>query len=84
MVTCADPRYIPENCLSINPGEIIVIRNAGGNPQMALPNILALDMLVGNHEIMVVKHTDWGSLAFTEKGVEGCFETESTYERAEY
>ena len=36
---------------------------------MALPDILALDTLVGIHEIMVVKHTDCGSLAFTEKGV---------------
>lgn len=69
VVTCADPRCIPENFLGINPGEIIVIRNAGGNVQMALPNILALDTLVGINEIMVVKHTDCGSLAFTEEGV---------------
>jgi carbonic anhydrase len=71
VVTCADPRCTPESFLGINPGEILVIRNAGGNPQMALPNILALDALVDIHEIMVVKHTDCGSLVFTEKGVKG-------------
>ena len=38
---------------------------------MALPNVLALDTLVGLHEIMVVKHTDCGSLAYTAEGVKG-------------
>jgi carbonic anhydrase len=69
VVTCADPRCIPENFLGINPGEIITIRNAGGNVQMALPNVLALDALVRLDEIMVVKHTDCGSLAYTTEGV---------------
>ena len=69
VVTCADPRCIPENFLSTAPGEIIVIRNVGGNIAMALPNILALDTLVGINEIMVVKHTDCGSLAFTNASV---------------
>lgn len=71
VVTCADPRCMPGNFLGIKPGEIIVIRNAGGNVQMALPNVLALDTLVGLHEIMVVKHTDCGSLTYTEEGVKG-------------
>jgi carbonic anhydrase len=71
VVTCADGRCIPENFLGINPGEVIVIRNAGGNLQMALPNILALDTLLSFHEIMVVKHTDCGSLLYTNEGVKG-------------
>ena len=69
VVTCADPRCIPENFLGIQPGEVIVFRNAGGNIQMALPSILAADALLGTNEVLVIKHTDYGSLAYTEKGV---------------
>jgi carbonic anhydrase len=69
VVTCADPRCIPENFLGIRPGEVIVFRNAGGNIQMALPNILAVDALIGINEVMVIKHTDCGSLTYTETGV---------------
>jgi carbonic anhydrase len=71
VVTCADGRCIPEKFLSINSNEVIVIRNAGGNLQMALPNVLALDTLLDFHEIMVVKHTDCGTLVFTNEGVKG-------------
>jgi carbonic anhydrase len=71
VVTCADPRCIPENFLGINTGEAVVFRNAGGNIQMALPNILAIDALIGLNEIMVIKHTDCGTLAYTDKGVKG-------------
>ena len=69
VVTCADPRCIPENFLGLKTGEVITIRNAGGNIEMAIPNVLALDTLVGLEEIMVIKHTDCGSLAYTTKGV---------------
>lgn len=69
VVTCADPRCIPENFLGIQPGEVIVFRNAGGNIQTALPSILAVDALIGIDEVLVIKHTDCGSLAYTEKGV---------------
>lgn len=71
VVTCADPRCNPEHFLGIHPGEVVVFRNAGGNIQMALPNILAIDALIGIKEVMVVKHTDCGSLAYTENGVKG-------------
>jgi Carbonic anhydrase len=65
VVTCADPRCIPENFLGINPGEIITIRNAGGNVQMALPNILALDALVQLDEIMVrIPQSTYPSFSF--------------------
>lgn len=70
VVTCADPRCIPEKFLGLNTGEAITIRNAGGNIETALANVLALDTLVGIHEIVVVKHTDCGSLAYTTEGVQ--------------
>jgi len=69
VVTCADPRCIPENFLNLTTGEAVVIRNAGGNVEMALPNILALDTLLEFQNIMVVKHTDCGSQMYTVKGV---------------
>lgn len=71
IITCLDPRCIPEHFLSLTTLEALTLRNAGGNLAMALPNILALDHLVGISEIMVVKHTDCGTLAYTEEGVKG-------------
>ena len=72
VVTCADPRCVPEDFLGLQPGEVIVVRNAGGNVEMALPNVLALDEFLGGlPEIMVIKHTDCGSLAYTNELVKG-------------
>ncbi|TKA57549.1 hypothetical protein B0A55_12413 [Friedmanniomyces simplex] len=69
VVTCADPRCIPETFLKLQTSEAITIRNAGGNIETALPDILALDVLLGLQEIVVIKHTDCGSLAYTDEGV---------------
>lgn len=84
VVTCADPRCIPENFLGLQTGEVIVIRNVGGNVEMALPNVLALDEFVGGlAEIMVVKHTDCGSLAFTNEGVKSALKVRAPDREAE-
>ncbi|KAK3642603.1 hypothetical protein LTR56_010651 [Elasticomyces elasticus] len=46
VVTCCDPRCIPENFLGLTTLDAITIRNAGGNVEMALANVVALDTLV--------------------------------------
>ncbi|KAK5701514.1 hypothetical protein LTR97_004329 [Elasticomyces elasticus] len=69
VITCADPRCMPESFLGLQMGDAVTIRNAGGNINMALPTVLAIDCLLGLKEIMVVKHTDCGTLAYTDEGV---------------
>lgn len=69
VVTCADPRCIPENFLKLETWDAIVIRTAGSNVKTALPSIIAIDQLVGLQEIMVINHTDCGALAFRDNAI---------------
>ena len=57
IVSCADPRVIPEAMFGLGGGEAVVIRNAGGDVQKALPDILAIDSLLKFSDVMVVRHT---------------------------
>ncbi|KAK3655415.1 hypothetical protein LTR22_010300 [Elasticomyces elasticus] len=83
VVTCCDPRCIPENFLGLTTLDAITIRNAGGNVEMALANVVALDTLVDFREIMVVKHTDCGSLMYTVEGVRGVLGERAPGKKAE-
>ncbi|KAK5678751.1 hypothetical protein LTS10_009195 [Elasticomyces elasticus] len=83
VVTCCDPRCIPENFLGLTTLDAITIRNAGGNVEMALANIVALDTLVDFREIMVVKHTDCGSQMYTVEGVRGVLSERAPSKKAE-
>jgi len=64
IITCADPRCIPENFFKLQTGEVAVIRNAGGNAQYALNHVLSIDSLIHFSEVMVVQHTDCGATHF--------------------
>lgn len=63
IVTCADPRCIPENIFQLQTGEAVVMRVAGGNAQYVLNHILSIDSLVNFKEAIIVQHTgmcfDW-------------------------
>ncbi|KAJ5784445.1 carbonic anhydrase [Penicillium pulvis] len=67
IVTCCDPRCIPEEFLNLKAGEVVVHRNAGGNIRYALRDILILDALVKLDEIAIIHHTDCGTLRFTDE-----------------
>lgn len=69
IVTCADPRCIPENFLKLNTWDAVVIRTAGSNVKAALPSLIAIDALVGLQEIMVINHTDCGAQAFRDESI---------------
>lgn len=69
VVTCADPRCVPERYFDAQPGEFITIRNAGGDIQNAMPSILAIDSLVKFTDLVLVKHTDCGSLVFRDEKI---------------
>lgn len=62
VVTCADPRCIPEKFLHLETWEVVVLRTAGSDVQAALPSIIAIDSLFELDEIMVINHTDCGAL----------------------
>lgn len=57
IVSCADPRVVPESIFGLNVGEAIVIRNAGGNLQQALPELLAIDTVLKLTDVVIIRHT---------------------------
>lgn len=69
VVTCADPRCIPEQFLKLEVWDAVVLRTAGSNVKAALPSIIAIDSLVGLQEIMIINHTDCGALAFRDDSI---------------
>ncbi|MCJ1452082.1 hypothetical protein MMC28_002423 [Mycoblastus sanguinarius] len=69
IVTCADPRCIPEQFLNLQPPETVVFRNMCGHVAPDINGILALDYFLTFSEIMVVHHTDCGSTHFTDNQV---------------
>lgn len=64
VVTCADPRCIPEKFLNLSIWEVVVIRTAGSNVKGALTSLIAIDKLAGLEEIMIINHTDCGGQMF--------------------
>ncbi|KAI1629233.1 carbonic anhydrase [Exophiala viscosa] len=64
IITCADPRCIPENIFGLKTGEAVVLRDAGGNAQYLLEHILSIDSLVQFTECIIVQHTDCGATHF--------------------
>ncbi|KAK1757098.1 carbonic anhydrase [Echria macrotheca] len=69
IVTCMDPRCIPEVFMNINIGEVVVSRNAGGNVRHAVRDISIMDQLFGLEELCIIHHTDCGTLSFTNDGL---------------
>ena len=57
IVSCADPRVVPESIFGLGVGEAVVIRNAGGNLQKALPDLLAIDTVMKLTDVIVIRHT---------------------------
>ncbi|KAH7034515.1 uncharacterized protein B0I36DRAFT_284622 [Microdochium trichocladiopsis] len=69
-----DPRCSIDKFVSLNVGSktgelVMQSRNAGGNIRFAIRDILLIDRQFGLDEVVVVHHTDCGSLTFTNKGL---------------
>ncbi|EXK34564.1 hypothetical protein FOMG_09953 [Fusarium oxysporum f. sp. melonis 26406] len=69
-VACVDPRCSVDKFINLNLGVpngemIMVSRNAGGNIRFAVRDILLLDARFVIDELVIVHHTDCGSLMFT-------------------
>ncbi|KAH7006804.1 carbonic anhydrase [Ilyonectria destructans] len=70
-----DPRCIPERIFNLDAGEVAVHRNAGGNIRDALRDINILDTLVKLKEILIIHHTDCGTLHVTEEQIRAHLKT---------
>ncbi|TAQ84039.1 hypothetical protein B7494_g7627 [Chlorociboria aeruginascens] len=67
VLTCIDPRCVPEKYLDLHFGEgVLVMRNAGGHVIPALNDILAMDAVFKINDIMVIHHTDCGTSHYTD------------------
>ncbi|KAH7303679.1 hypothetical protein B0I35DRAFT_472245 [Stachybotrys elegans] len=74
VVSCMDPRCSIEKFIGLNVGSktgelVMQSRNAGGNIRFAVRDILLIDRQFGLDEVVVVHHTDCGSLTFTNEGL---------------
>lgn len=66
-VTCIDPRVHPEAILGLQGFEAVIYRTIARHPQPALDDLAILDIEGGDshfEDIMVIYHTDCGSLGF--------------------
>ncbi len=69
IVSCADPRVVPENIFGLKPGDSVIMRCIAGHPQRVFNDILALDAVFSMKDLVVLHHTDCGATYFTEEGV---------------
>ncbi|EIW85950.1 carbonic anhydrase [Coniophora puteana RWD-64-598 SS2] len=60
IISCMDPRLVPEEYFKFHKGEYPVIRVAGGRVKDALRSLLVLEHHLGLGGVAVVHHTDCG------------------------
>ena len=66
IVTCMDARLDPARCLGLEVGDAHVIRNAGGLvTDDAVRSLVISHWLLGTEEVLVIAHTDFGMLTFS-------------------
>ena len=67
VVTCMDARIDPLKVLGLADGDANVIRNAGGIvTDDVFRSLVISHNLLGTEEVLVIGHTDCGSLSFTD------------------
>ncbi|KAH7094848.1 carbonic anhydrase [Paraphoma chrysanthemicola] len=71
IITCIDPRCVPETIFNLKAEEAIVHRNGGGRVRTALADIAILRIIIagGLDEVLVMHHTDCGCLRYTDDGL---------------
>jgi carbonic anhydrase len=65
IVTCMDSRILPSRAFGLTEGDAHIIRNAGGRAKEALRSLIISERLLGTNEIVIIHHTDCGSIRFT-------------------
>jgi len=71
LVTCVDPRSIPEHYLKLKLAEpILSFRTVNGHVTHVMNDILALDVFIGLTDILVMHHSDCGASHFTNEQIQ--------------
>jgi carbonic anhydrase len=77
ILTCMDTR-ISYRALGLEPGDVHMIRNAGGIvTDDALRSILVSHYLLGTEELMIVNHTDCGLMKASEEELHATIEAKA-------
>ena len=77
ILTCMDTR-ISYRALGLEPGDVHMIRNAGGIvTDDALRSILVSHYLLGTEELMIINHTDCGLMKASEKELHATIEAKA-------
>ncbi|KAH7370340.1 carbonic anhydrase [Rhexocercosporidium sp. MPI-PUGE-AT-0058] len=70
IISCCDPRCLPEEFFMLEKGfEYSIVRNAGGRANEALRSIICMDTLLGVQSVIVVHHTDCGLTHLTDTSI---------------
>ena len=72
LVTCCDARVQPDEFFGLKPGEVTILRNAGGHVKPLLRELVLLDAAFGHgtvDQLLIVHHTDCGGLYCTNEGL---------------
>ena len=78
IVTCMDARLVPSTLFGLRPGDVHVIRNAGGIVGDEEIRSLAISQhLLGTREVIVVGHTKCGMMTFTDEELAARLEREA-------
>jgi len=78
IISCMDPRLVPEEYFKFHKGEHPVIRVAGGRVKDALRSLLVLEHHLGLGGIVVVHHTDCGMTHASDSQFKATFKARAT------
>jgi carbonic anhydrase len=76
ILTCMDARLDPAKYAGLSEGDAHVIRNAGGRASDdAIRSLIISYKLLGTREWLVIHHSDWGMLTFTDEVIRGLLQS---------
>jgi len=78
IISCVDPRVVPEEFFKLPKGEHPVIRVVGGRAKNALRSLLVLKHHLGLGAIVVVHHTDCGASHASSAELKATFRARAT------
>ncbi|KIM94026.1 hypothetical protein OIDMADRAFT_60866 [Oidiodendron maius Zn] len=83
IISCADPRLIPEQYFGFGMGEMPVIRVAGARVKDSLRSLLVLENALGLGGVVIVHHTDCGMTHLTDAGLKASLKEKCPQNAAE-
>ncbi|EHL03210.1 hypothetical protein M7I_0723 [Glarea lozoyensis 74030] len=69
LISCCDPRIIPEEFGLFKREEYVVVRNAGGRAEPAIRDICVLSTMTEITDVVVIHHSDCGMTHLTNDAI---------------